>query len=237
MIKIGDWLSEGWALIKDDILTFAVATLLAGVIGSITLFICMPAMTVGLFMMMFKKLRGETVAIGDVFQGFSKFGPAFVAFIVVGIAGGLVAFILQFIPILGQIASLVLVLVIGGAMFYLAQIIAATDMGGIEAIKASWEKTKPDVVMYSVTYLVYSIVISVGAIACGIGQLVTSPLAMAAMAIAYRDNFSLPGAAPAAPAGPADVPPPAAPPPAAPPPEPPKPEGSDTTPPPPMPGQ
>ncbi len=47
MIKIGDWLSEGWALIKDDIVTFAVAALLVGLIGSLTLGICLPALSVG----------------------------------------------------------------------------------------------------------------------------------------------------------------------------------------------
>jgi len=67
---------------------------------------------------------------------------------------------------------------------------------------------------------VYQLVVMAGAIACGIGTLITGPLAVAAMAVAYRDNFGLPGTAAAPAAAPAA--PPAAP--AAPPaPEPPAP--------------
>ena len=182
MIKIGDWLSEGWALIKDDIVTFAVAALLVGLIGSLKLGICLPALSVGLFMMVFKKMRGETIAIGDVFQGFSKFGPAFVAVIVLAVAVGLIGVVLNFIPILGQIAASLLGVVVGGAMFYLLPLIATTDISGIDAIKASLEKTKPQIVMYSVTAFVYSLVSGLGAIACFVGQFVTWPLTIAAMA-------------------------------------------------------
>lgn len=220
MIKIGDWLSEGWALIKDDIVTFAVAALLVGLIGSLTLGICLPALSVGLFMMVFKKMRGETIAIGDVFQGFSKFGPAFVAAIVLAVAVGLVGVVLNFIPVLGQIAASLLGVVVGGAMFYLLPLIATTDISGIDAIKASLEKTKPQIVMYSVTAFVYSLVSGLGAIACFVGQFVTWPLTIAAMALAYRDNFGLPGAAPGAPAASPAAPMPPQAPPAAPPPSP-----------------
>lgn len=81
------------------------------------------------------------------------------------------AVVLQFIPILGQIASLVLAGSSGGAMFYLFQIIAATDMAASTRSQVSLaEKTKPDLVMYSVTYLVYSIVMSPASIACASGN-------------------------------------------------------------------
>jgi uncharacterized membrane protein len=128
--------------------------------------------------------------------------------------------VLNFIPVLGQIAASLLGVVVGGAMFYLLPLIATTDISGIDAIKASLEKTKPQIVMYSVTAFVYSLVSGLGAIACFVGQFVTWPLTIAAMALAYRDNFGLPGAAPGAPAASPAVPMPPQAPPTAPPPSP-----------------
>jgi len=212
MVKMGDWLSEGWALIKDDIVTFAVATLLAGLIGIVTLTICMPALMVGLYMMVFKKIRGEEVAIGDVFQGFQKFGAAFVVYLVVGIGAAVVSVVLQLIPVIGQIASALVGFVIGAVIFYTWQLIAEREIGPIDAISTSLEKTKPDFVMYCVCALVYGLVNMAGGIVCGIGALVTTPLVIAAMALAYRDNFGMEGvaAAPAAPPAAPPAPPPAA---------------------------
>ncbi len=234
MVRLGEWLSEGWALIKDDIVTFAVATLLAGLIGGITFGICAAPLGAGLFMMLFAKMRGEPVAIGDVFKGFQKFGPAFVFMIVVGIAAGIASVVLNLIPVIGQVLSPLLGIVIGAAVFYSLPLIAATETGAMDAIKISWEKVQPNLVMYAVTYFVYSLVASIGVIACVVGIFVTQPLMLAAIAIAYRENFGLAGAAPA-PAAPAVPPAPGmAPPPAAPPAAPPPP-ATPTAPPPPAP--
>ncbi len=226
MVRLGEWLSEGWALIKDDIVTFAVATLLAGLVGSITLGICAAPLSAGLFMMLFAKMRGEPVAIGDVFKGFQKFGPAFVMMLVVMVATGLVSFLLSLTGIGAFIAPL-LGIVVGGATFYALPMIAATEVGPIDSIKVSWEKVKPNFAMYCVTYFVYALVMQIGAIACIVGAFVTTPLGLAAMALAYRENFGLDGAAPAAvppavPPAPGVAPPPVAPtPPPAPAPAPP----------------
>lgn len=220
MVRLGEWLSEGWALIKDDIVTFAVATLVAGLVGTVSLGICGPALFAGLFMMMFAKMRGEPVAIGDVFKGFQKFGPAILLIIIVVIATGVASVVLNLIPIVGQIASMVLGFVVGAAIFYSMPMVAATDVSAVDSIKLSWEKVQPNLVMYCVTYFVYSLISSLGSIACIVGIFVTQPLTMAAMAIAYRENFGLDGAAPAAvppavPPAPGVAPPPAVPPPPA----------------------
>lgn len=216
MVKLGDWLSEGWALVSQDLWTWILAALLAGLIGTVSLGICMPALSVGLYMMAFAKMRGEEIAPGDVFKGFSKFGPAFVAALVVAIGAGIVGMVLQVIPIIGQIASILLGVAVGAVVFYTFQLIAETSIGAIDAIKRSFEKVKPDLLMYAVTAFVYGLISSVGAALCGIGALFTTPLIVGAMAMAYRDNFELEGvAAPAAGPGPAPAAPEA--PPAAPP--------------------
>lgn len=249
MVRLGEWLSEGWALIKDDMVTFAVATLLMGLIGGITFGICMPPLVVGLYMMVYAKLRGEPVAIGDVFKGFSKFGPSFLFALVVGLGTGIVAAVLQIIPVLGQIAGGLLGIVVSGAFFYSLAMIAATEVAFMDAIKLSWEKTKPNLVMYCVAAFVYQLIVSVASALCVIPGLIAAPMVLAATAIAYRENFGLDGAAPApappvppaVPPAPGVAPPPVAPPPApapAPPPAPapaPPPAPTPAPPPPPAP--
>lgn len=205
MVKLGDWLSEGWGLVSEDLGTWIVAALLTLLIGTVSLGICMPALHVGLFMMAFAKMRGEEISAGDVFQGFSKFGPAFVAALLAAIVVFVAALVLQIIPIVGQIASALLGIVVGAGLFYTFQLIAETDIGAVDALKESFEKVKPDFLMYCVTSFVYGLINSVGAGLCGIGALFTMPLVVGAMAMAYRDNFELEGvaAAPAPEAGPA----------------------------------
>ena len=195
MVKLGDWLSEGWALIKDDIVTFAVASLVAAFVGLVTLGICAPALEAGLFMMMFAKMRGEPVAVGDVFDGLCKFGPAILLTIIVVVAACLAGALLSLIPVVGQIVGLVLGFVIGGALFYSMPMIAATDVSAVDSIKLSWQRVQPNFVMYCVTYFVYCLISSLGSIACLIGFFVTQPLTMAAIAVAYRESFGLPAPA------------------------------------------
>ena len=220
MVRISEWLSEGWALVKDDIMTFAVAALLAGLIGTLTAGICMAPLMVGLYMMAFAKMKGEPVAIGDVFNGFQKFGPAFVAYLIIAIPTA----VISLIPGVGQIVAPLVYIAIGAVAFYTMQLIAVSDISPVEAIQQSFEKTKDNFLMYCVAALAFSVVGSIGVIACIVGQFVTISVVVMAGALAYRDNFGMPGGAaqpdfvaPAAPVAPA-------PPTAMPTPEPPKPE-------------
>jgi hypothetical protein len=208
MVKLGDWLSEGWEIVKDDMATFAIASFLAMLISGVTLGICAGPMSVGLFMMVHDKLRGEDIAIGDVFKGFQKFGPSFLVIVIVAIASSVVGFLLGLTGV-GSVLMPFVGIAIGGAMFFTFQIIAESDMGGIDAMKMSWEKVKDDFLMFCVAYLVYSLIAQLGVIACVVGIFITTPVMMAAMGVAYRDIFGLsgapeaaPAAAPAAPAAP-----------------------------------
>lgn len=126
---------------KEDIGTFAIGSFLATLIGSITFGICAGPMAVGLFMMVHGKLRGNSIEIGNVFKGFQKFGPAFVVFILILIASSVIGFVLGITGI-GAVLGPFVGIAIGGAMFFAFQIVAEQDVGGVDAMKMSWEKTK-----------------------------------------------------------------------------------------------
>src|SRR5262249_43950116 len=55
-VDIGRWLSSGWQIVQADIVTFAVATLLLGLIGMATCGILAGPMTCGIMMMAYRRM-------------------------------------------------------------------------------------------------------------------------------------------------------------------------------------
>jgi uncharacterized membrane protein len=210
-VDLGRWLNAGWYIIKDDILSFALATLLLGLLGSITCGVLAPALSCGLFMMAFQKMAYGRVDVSMVFAGFQRFLPAFLT----GLAlfGLLLAatcismgplFLVQAAAPDNQAAlalaqlwnypvSIVLQSLIYAAFFFVFPHIAARNVAAAEAITASWEVFRRNVLMFALTAFLFQLISGLGALACCIGVLVTQPLVMAATAQAYADHFGIAG--------------------------------------------
>lgn len=189
-VRTGAWLREGWAIVRGDLRTFAPAALLAGLLAA-TVILSGP-MLVGMLMMVNKRLRGEQIAVDDVFLGFSKFAPALVASLTI-LGTTLVAQLLLGLTGIGAILMPFMSILIGGITFYTFQIIAATDTDGITAIKQSWAKIKAEVGTYCLANLVFDLVFYAGFLLALVGAMITGPVMIAAMAVAYRDHFEVPG--------------------------------------------
>ncbi len=190
-------------------MTFAVASLLAVIIGAATVGICAPAMTCGVLMMAYRKMRQGTVEVGHVFDGFQRFVPALlfglimlIPWLVSWLISNGPAFVVGFaVPdnegamILAQLwsypSSIVLNALIYGATLFALPHIAATNIGPIDALTASYQVFSRNVVMFAVTGFVFQLVSGLGALACCIGLFVTMPLIIAATAQAYADHFGV----------------------------------------------
>ncbi len=210
-VDIGRWLNAGWEIIKDDILTFAVASLLMSLLAVVTCGVLGPALQCGLFMMAFHKLMGRPVEIGTVFQGTSRFLNALLAGLLLLLIGALAGAIsygpvavgataapdneaVQVIAGLwNMVASTVVQAFIGGAFFFVFAHIAARNVGPVEAIGASWEIFTRNILMFLVVGFLFQLIASLGAVACFIGIFVTQPLIIAATAQAYADHFGIAG--------------------------------------------
>ncbi len=220
MVKTGEWISQGWALVKEDLWTHVLLIIIVSLGSSVTSGILAGPLLAGYYWILLRKLSdaGYRPAIGDVGKGFEVFLHSLLAAIV----GGLIA------P-LGAIACVVGVFVTSALVLFAVPLVMDRRMDFWAAITASVEQVKQDLVAWSVFVLVLGLLQLLGALICGVGVLVTYPIALAATAIAYRDVFGIQLAE--APAGPTTMgPPPAGPqvPPMAPPPPP-------ATPPPPPP--
>ena len=206
------WLSRGWGTIKDDLVAFAVASLVAGLIGLVTCGILVPALVYcGIAMMAFRKILYGRVEIGNVFDGTKRFVPAILTALLLLIPYLLINVISQGPQMAAQalapnnqgallaaglwniVSGVILGALFAGAIFFAFVHIAARNVGPIEALQASWEIFRRNVVMFTVTAFVYELISGLGVIACCVGAFVTAPLVTAAMVHAYIDHFGLQG--------------------------------------------
>ena len=107
---VGTTFNRGLEIYKKNFVPLLVATILMGVIGGVTCGICSAPLCCGLFAMVLAAMRSNDAIlnVGDVFKGFQKFVPSFVAFLAIGAINSVVSSILMVIPILGWIAVIVL---------------------------------------------------------------------------------------------------------------------------------
>ncbi|HEY6403788.1 MAG TPA: hypothetical protein VI479_20360 [Blastocatellia bacterium] len=140
-------------------------------------------LTGGLYNAAFKQVRGEQIAIGDLFSGGRYFTRILGAYILIAIGVG-IGSLLCFIP----------GLLVAGLSFLTLPIIVGGDKGTIDAIKASIEVTKKDWIMFTFFAIALGLISGAGVIACGVGVLATYPLFFLGHALAYRDLVGISGA-------------------------------------------
>lgn len=173
-LDIGETLQLAWTTFSNNAVPLIVGMLLVTVVGMVTLGIAIGPLMLGYCKMSLRAARGEQVAIGDVFEGFQRFVPGFVLFLLMGIAIG-IGFVLLVLP------GLVL-----GALFFFAPWVMAADenVGPIDALKASVAIVTRDPGGAIVFILVNMVVASAGSVV-GFGTLLTGPIASAMTAHGY----------------------------------------------------
>jgi hypothetical protein len=137
----------------------------------------------GFYNTAFKQLRGEQIAVSDLFSGGRYFVRILGAALLITIAAGI-----------GGVLCIIPGLIVGGLTFLTYPMIVEGGKGTIDAIKASIEVTKKDWIMFTIFALVLGIIAQAGALACGVGVLATFPLLFLGQALAYRDLVGIPGA-------------------------------------------
>jgi hypothetical protein len=137
----------------------------------------------GLYHAAFKQLRGEQIAVGDLFSGGRYFGRMLGALFLIAIAAGI-----------GGIFCLIPGLIVYGMTMLTYPMIVEGGKGTIDAISASIEVTKRDWIMFTLFAVAVYLLASLGVIACGVGVLATMPLLPLTQALAYRDLVGMRGA-------------------------------------------
>src|SRR5687767_13606172 len=99
VIRPVECVKEGFELIKSDYWLLLAIGLVGGMIGGVTLFIALGAMTCGVMHAYLKKIDGQPVAFEDLFKGFSWFGPSLIVTVVI-VVPLLVVYGLIYVPII-----------------------------------------------------------------------------------------------------------------------------------------
>lgn len=192
-LKMGDTIAEGLKVYQENFGLLLWATLVAVLISGCSFGICFGPMMCGLLNMIDRLIRKDEnkPVFGDLFKGFDMFAQSFLTWLVIGVVGALVCFVLNFMPVVGNLASLMLSFVLGPIMTWSFMLIVHRKMKGMAAVGFVLRETlNGTFILPLLTVLVASLVSGLGVIACGVGIVFTLPVAYTASAVAYRKLFS-----------------------------------------------
>ena len=130
-----------------------------------------------------KQLRGGQVEFSDLFSARDQYLPLLGAMLLIGLLVGI-----------GWMVCVIPGFIVAALLFFTIPLIIDRKLGVIDAMKASSEMTKPNLLMFTLFAFVVHLIASAGTYACYIGLLATVPLLFTMTAAAYRDCFGLEGA-------------------------------------------
>ncbi|MBU0714668.1 MAG: hypothetical protein KJ964_04870, partial [Verrucomicrobia bacterium] len=191
-VKFGEWIQQGWELYKANIGVWIVASLLAIVISVATLGILSGPMMAGLAWMALVLVdrKEPKPQMGDVFKGFDYFLQSFLFFLVWGVIMMAISAI-SLIPCIGPLVVIVVSIALHTALMFGVFLIVDKKMEFWPASMLSLNVVKPNFFPFLGLLVVAMLIGHVGAIACGIGVIVTMPIAVCILAVAYRNVFGV----------------------------------------------
>ncbi len=175
-VKIGEWIGQGWELVKPDWLNFALIALLTMLLSGVVPIILQGPAFAGFFIVCIKRVNGQRVDLNDFFKGFNYFVPTLVATILISIFAT-IGFLLCIIP----------GLVVSAVFFFTYLFIIDKKMDFWPAMQASHAIVKTNYVQFTLLLIVFGLLHTVGILACFVGIFVTLPIQFAALTVAYKE--------------------------------------------------
>ena len=190
-IDIGSVLNRAFELYKQNLATLLIVTLLGGIISVASVGVLAGPMYAGLIVVALGLLdkKQPAPAIGDLFKGFEYFVPSLIFCILMFVVMFVGQFILAFIPLIGWLLRMALNFAVPTFVMFTMFNIVDRKMEISAAIQASLDVVKGNFWIFLGLYIVASVIAGLGVIACGIGLVVTAPMALAMFTVAYRDLY------------------------------------------------
>jgi uncharacterized membrane protein len=203
---IGEYLSEAWDVVINNavllilgffvlyvILALASCTIIGGLIVA-------GPLAFGYLRVLDRRMREEPAEFGDLFGGFQDFGKALVTYLLVfgislavSIVVVLVAIVLMLIPCLGQILAVLLMIAaqvfLAAALLFVFPVAALSDRRPGEALKQSVAFCRANLWPTVLFALVVLLIAGAGSLVCGVGTVLTAPIAIAMVVKAYHDYY------------------------------------------------
>ncbi len=191
-IDIGGWIGKAFSeVFSSDFVNYLIIGLVVGIVSSVTLMILGGPLLAGTLIVIRRKLRGQgTLDVGAVFnEGFQYFVDTFVLVFGSAIAIGIVTFILQFIPVIGQLVAIVVGVFLGPYWAFGIHFITEEKQSFSEAFKSAWDAFMRNPLMIWVFGLLAGIISGIGSIACGIGVFATAPVGFVMFALMLESMY------------------------------------------------
>ena len=199
-VNIFGWIEAGFNLYKKNFTTLVLAALIALVLSTVTIGILTGLMLAGLIIITLQLLRkaDPEPEIGMIFRGFSYFLNTFLFTVIWGIAILVGSLMVGWFPIIGQLLSLFFVYAAQAFLMFGLYLIVDKQMDLWPASRKSIDTVKSNFWPFFGLAAIASIIGSIGAIAFGIGIVLTVPIQICILAVAYQEIFGE--------AGPSDAP-------------------------------
>jgi len=170
----GQWIGGGWRLVKADLGIYVLLALVYGLMSGIPLI--KGPMTAGFHIFCMKKLLGRRAEFSDLFTGFNFFVPTLVAWLITGLFVGA-----------GVIFCIIPGLVVAAALQFTYLFIVDKRMDFWPAMQSSHAVVKQDYFGFTMFLIALGLLNILGFICCLVGLLVTMPVTIAAITIAYQE--------------------------------------------------
>src|SRR5687767_10803317 len=172
----GRWIGMGWGIFKQDVGTFILIALIALALISVGSFVVTGPLMAGMFIAVRRRMTEGRTDMMDLFAGFNHFIDTFLVCILTSLFG-FVGLALCIFPVLIVFA------------FYLFAYAFVVDrkLSFWDAMESSRKLVVGNLVDYIIFVLLLILLNFVGLLLVGIGLLVTVPVSVAAVAVAYQE--------------------------------------------------
>jgi uncharacterized membrane protein len=175
-VQAGHWITEGWELVKADMGTFVLLTLIFCVLSSAVPIILQGPMIAGMHIFIMKRLLGRRAEFADLFLGFNYFVPTLVASLLIAL----------FVSV-GTLLCIIPGLVVAAMYKFTYLFIVDKRMDFWPAMQASHAVVKHDYVGFTLFLLLMILVDVLGVLCCVVGIFVAMPVTVAAITVAYKE--------------------------------------------------
>jgi len=181
-VNMGGWISKAWELTFSEPGVFILLALIYIAINAVAsativgVVIVAGPLSVGLFYIAFKKIKGVPFQIGDISKGFSFFVAAVISSILISL----------FVSI-GTSLCIIPGIIVSALYMFTPAFILDKNLDFWNAMEASRKVAQKHVFELSIFIIVLSIINLIGIIVCFVGVLVTFPITILATAIAYDE--------------------------------------------------
>ena len=190
-VHIGKWIEAGFNLYKNNFTTLVLAALIALVLSTVSIGILTGPMIAGLIIITLQLLRKTEPRpeAGAVFKGFGYFLNSFLFTIIWGMAILIGSLVVGWFPIIGQLLSLFLVYAAQAFLMFGLYLIVDKQMDFWPASQLSIQTVKTNFWPFFGLAAIASIIGSIGALAFGIGVVLTIPIQICILTVAYHEIF------------------------------------------------